>query len=524
MSVATAGAGLPVVPASVVHLLLKAAQERPEAPALQFEEIQLNYGEYASLVAGLALCWKPLVRPGDRIVLILPNSLDLAVATYAAHALRAQVVALNPRYTARELSLMVEDAKPALVIYDQTSAGHAPPLLKALSPERCHAIKAGHAFAEYRGDPSSLTDLPVPDDLATLQYTSGTSGRPKGVNITHRHLAYNLAQREALLPTRPWRERVLCVTPLFHVSAVAMALHLSCYARATLIIQSRFDPEDALRTIGSEGITLLSAVPTVFRALLSHPLSEQTDFSQLQHCYSGAAPLPQTILERWLERTGHPIIEGYGLSEAGPCLAYNPEFGRQKPGSVGLPVPCSEVQIVDLDTGSQPLPPGEEGELRVRGPHTMHSYRNLPELTRQSLRDGWFYTGDIAYQDGDGYLYIRGRRHDAINVGGYTVHPREIEEVLLSDPEVAQAAAFAVDHPYYGQVVQAWIVPRPGAHPEPETLRRLCARNLVHYKVPDAIGLAGELPINSTGKLQRNKLTPVLLPQLRDLAQGKHPQ
>ena len=501
---------LPRVPASVVHMLREAAHACPDAPAIRFEQTRLTYRAYASAVAGLAEDWKSTVRAGDRVVLILPNSLDLAVATYAIHALRAQVVALNPRYTERELRTMVDDADPVLIVADAASGTHVQNLIDSLPASRCLRITAGSSLANSRGDIDALADWPEPDDFASLQYTSGTSGQPKGVNITHRHLAYNLAQREALLPTRHGQERVLCVTPLFHVSAVAMALHLSCYAASELVIHRSFDTEAALQAIGTQGITLFPAVPTVFRSLLIHPLAQQTDFSQLRHCYSGAAPLPDRILTGWRELTGRPIIEGYGLSEAGPCLTYNPALGEHKVGSVGLPVPLSEVQIVDIATGIHVQGTRVEGELRVRGPHIMHSYRNLSDATQHTLRDGWLYTGDVACQDSDGYIYIRGRKHDAINVGGYTVHPREIEEVLLMHPDVAQAAAFAVAQAHYGQEVQAWIVARPGVTPDMQAIQTFCRENLVNYKVPRAIGQAGELPINSTGKLQRSRLTPVM--------------
>lgn len=504
-------AALAPVPASVVHMLLDAARHFPEHPALRYGDVQLNYAQYAAAVAGLVARWGPLVRPGDRIVLVLPNSIDLVLATYAVHALRAQVVALNPRYTERELRVMVCDAEPALLVYDVQSTGSLANIVASLPDERVQAIEAGVSFAGLRGSVSELTNLPAHGDLATLQYTSGTSGRPKGVNITHGHLASNLVQREAMLPTRHGQERVLCVTPLYHVSAVAMALHLSCFAASELVIHARFEPLDTLKAISEQGITLFSAVPTVFRALLAHPAARGTDFSQLQYSYSGAAPLPESVLAAWKALTGRPIIEGYGMSEAGPCMTYNPALGIQKPGSVGLPVPMSELQVVDVETGTRVLPPGEEGEIRVRGPHIMHSYRNLPRATEAALRDGWLYTGDIAHRDADGYVYVHGRRHDVVNVGGFTVHPREIEEVLLMHPQVAQAAAFAVDHPHSGEVVQAWVVARPGPPPDPQEIQDFCRKSLVRYKVPEAIGLTDELPINSTGKLQRGALKPVLL-------------
>lgn len=505
----TALSVLPSVPVSVVHMLRDAASRHPDAPALTFGARSLNYREYASAVASLACHWSSWVQPQDRIALILPNSMDLAIAIYAAHALRCQVVALNPRYTEREMALMLRDAQPALVVHD---AGVAADLAGAsgLSPERIQPVKAGDSFSAQACRSRPLDDpLPTHDDLATLQYTSGTSGRPKGVDISHRQLAFNLAQREALLPTRKGQEKVLCVMPLFHVSAVAMSLHLACYAASELVIHPRFDAAQTLRTISQQRITVLSAVPTIFRSLLSEPTLAGTDFTSLAHCYSGAAPLPANLLARWEAMTGCPILEGYGLSEAGPCLTYNPQKGLRKPGSVGLPVPCSELEIVDPDDGDTRQPCGTEGEIRVRGPHVMAGYRSQPAMTRQALRDGWLYTGDIGVQDQDGYIYVKGRKHDAINVGGYMVHPREVEEVLLMHPAIAQAGVFAVPDEYYGQVVQAWIVARSGMRIDIDEILAHCRANLVRYKVPHALGVATALPLNPTGKLLRHQLMPV---------------
>ena len=238
----TADSGLPRIPASVVHMLADAAQARPAAPALSFEGTRLNYRQYAAVVAALAARWRPLVTPGARVALVMPNSLDLAVATFAVHALRAQVVALNPGYSARELSLMLEDAAPSLLVYDQGCKVDVAACCATLAAERIIAVSGGASFAALAEENQALpTDLPGHDDLATLQYTGGTTGRSKGVNISHRHLAYNLAQREALLPTEYGAETALCVMPLFHVSAVAMSLHLACYAASELIILRRFD-------------------------------------------------------------------------------------------------------------------------------------------------------------------------------------------------------------------------------------------------------------------------------------------
>lgn len=506
----TAHPDLPRVPKSVVHMLADAARERPDAPALRFEGARLNYRQYAAAVAALAQQWRDRVQPGDRVALVMQNSLDLAVATYAVHALRAQVVALNPGYSARELSAILEDAAPALLVWDQTTKANAVEWAPTLTGARLIVTSGGAAFAALAESGARLPgDLPTHDDLATLQYTGGTTGRSKGVNISHRHLAFNLAQREALLPTHYGQERGLCVMPLFHVSAVAMCLHLSCYGASELIIHRRFDAAATIAALANERITVFSAAPTIFHGLVSHPDLVAADLSSLHACYSGAAPLPPEILARWEALTGSPILEGYGMSEAGPCMTYNPVNGVRKPGSVGLPVPGSTVQIVSLDDPEQILPVGAEGEIRVRGPHVMVGYRNLPNETAAALREGWMYTGDIAALDEDGYVFIRGRKFDTVNVGGFKVYPREIDEVLLAHPAVLDAATCGVADAHYGQVVHAWVVLQPGVQISPQELMDYCASQLVRYKVPRAIGVTARLPKTSVGKLSRRELKAV---------------
>jgi len=507
-------AGLPRVPASVVHMLAEAARERPDAAAIRFEGARLTYRQYASAVAALAASWRDRVSPGDRVALIMPNSLDLAICTYAAHALRAQAAALNPGYSARELAFMLEDAAPSLVVCEQAAKTVVAGLLPGLPADRLVVTQGGASFAgSGAADHPLPDDLPCHDDLATLQYTGGTTGRSKGVNISHRQLAFNLAQREALLPTVYGEEVALCVMPLFHVSAVAMCLHLACYAASELIIHRRFETAATLSAIGRERVTLLSAAPTIYHSLVSSSAMRGADLSSLRFCYSGAAPLPETTLRHWEALAGCPILEGYGMSEAGPCVTYNPARGVRKAGSVGLPVPGSEVQIVDADDPARVLPNGTPGEIRVRGPHVMAGYRNLPEQTAATLRDGWVHTGDIGSLDADGYLFISGRRHDTINVGGFKVYPREIEEVLLSHPDVLEAAAFAVEDAHYGQVVHAWVVPRPATAPAARTLIDYCATQLVRYKVPHAVGFTASLPKTSIGKLARRELRAVEPPR-----------
>lgn len=506
---APAAPGLPPVPASVVHLLKAAAESRPRAPALRDGVERLDYAGLAAAVGALARRLAAHVRPGDRVAIVLQNSLDLVVALYAVHALRAQVAALNPRYGVPELAALLADAAPAAVIHDGSEPG-LQASFAALPAGAVIEARGGHAFAALAGSGVALpTELPTHDDLATLQYTGGTTGGAKGVDILHRQLAWNLAQREALLPTRHGDEVVLCVTPLFHVSAVAMCLHLAAYAASELVLMRRFDAREAIELIGRHGVTRLSGVPTVYYDLV-HALraDDRPRMASLRGCYSGAAALPVQTLDRFHELTGCTIYEGYGASEVGPCVSYNPEGRPPRHGSVGIAVPASELRVVDVDAGT-PLPPGAHGEIEVRGPHVMAGYRHRPELTAAVLRDGWYATGDVGSLDGDGYLTIHGRRHDTINVGGFKVYPLEIEQVLLSACGVGEAAAFAVADERLGQVVHAWVTPAGGRVLDVETLRQHCRGRLAGYKVPRRIGVLERLPRTPVGKLARAALHPV---------------
>lgn len=502
--------GLPPVPKSVVHLLRDAAAEAPDLPAIRFEDVRLSYAQYAGIVGAVARRLGAQVRAGDRVALVMRNSLDLAVATFAVHALRAQVVPLNPGYSEREIAYMLEDADPCMVLYDRSVTIDLHALRPALAREALWCTGDGCGFVALRDEACALPAvLPTHEDLATLQYTGGTTGLPKGVNIRHRQLAFNIVQREAWLPTRRGAEVVLCTMPLFHVSAVSMSLHLCLYARGELVIHRRFNVKAALQAITAHRVTLMSAAPTIFYDILKQTDLQRELLVSLRACFSGAAPLPRETLRRFEQATGCAIYEGYGMSEAGPCLTFNPMHGERRPGSVGLPVPACEFEVVDVEHGETPLPSGQAGEIRVRGPQVMAGYRNLPELTARTLRDGWLYTGDIALTDDEGYVYIQGRKHDTINVAGFKVYPSEVEQVLLARPEVGEAAAFGAPDERMGQVVHAWVTPASGHQPDVQRLLDHCVSQLAAYKVPRRIGVVERLPRTSVGKLARDTLEPV---------------
>src|SRR5690606_18927009 len=341
---------------------------------------------------------------------------------------------------------------------------------------------------------------------AYVPYPGGTSGRAKGVMLTHRAVATNVSQREAILPTGGDGERVLLAMPLFHSYALAMGLYLCACCAGTLVIMPRYRPDELLRLMREERITIFPGSPTLYHGLMSFAGFERADFGRLHTCYSGSAALPEETLRRWEQATGAPIYEGYGQTEAGPVVSFQPRHGPRKPGSTGVAVGATEIQIVDVQDGEAVLAPGQPGEIRVRGPQIMAGYRNRPEETAAALRAGWLYTGDVGELDADGYLYIRDRKKDMVIVGGYNVYPREIDEVLALHPAVQEAAAVGVPDAYRGEVVKAFVVLRPGARASVEALLAHCSANLAKYKVPAALALVPELPRTPVGKIDKKAL------------------
>jgi long-chain acyl-CoA synthetase len=280
------------------------------------------------------------------------------------------------------------------------------------------------------------------------------------------------------------------------------------YARGTMVILPRYHPEETCRALETEKITVFGGSPTIFTSLLGFEAFERTDLSALAFSYSGSSALPASVLESWESQTGTPILEGYGQSEAGPVLTFNPLDGVRKVGSVGVPVPETEVEIVDLEEGKTVLGTGEKGEIRARGPQIMAGYRGLPDETAQALRGGWLYTGDIGEFDEDGYLFIRDRKKEMVIVSGYNVFPREVENVLYSHPSVAEAAVIGVADDYRGEVLKAVVALKPGQAAEPAALEAHCRENLAKYKVPGQFEILDELPKTTVGKIDKKALKP----------------
>lgn len=504
--------------------MLRATAERfPDRPAVSFYHVTLTYGQVMGMVkraaAGLAALG---VQKGDRVAIMLPNCPHYLVAYYAALSLGAVVVQVNPMYTGAELEHLLVDSSPKVIVvyeplaekvkavWDKTGLQRAvlvnfPGPVQTAGDERFQPVEA--LLMSAQGEPPEVEIDPA-EDVAVLQYTGGTTGRSKGAMLTHRNLVANVYQcladfRDAI---RPGEEVVLLVLPLFHVYGMTVGMNLGLAVGANLVMLPRFQLDEVLETIKNRRPTMFPGVPTMYIAVNSHPKAQEYGIDSIRLCNSGSAPLPVEVLKTFEAKTGAQILEGYGLSEASPVTHTNPYSGPRKVGSIGKVLPGTEARIVDTATGTKELPPGEAGELVVRGPQVMKGYWNMPEETAQVLRDGWLYTGDIATRDEDGYYYIVDRKKDLIIASGFNVYPREVEEVLYTHPGVQEAAVVGVPDPYRGETVKAFIVCKPGVTLTQEEIVQFCRERMAAFKVPTQVEFRDELPKTMVGKVLRRAL------------------
>lgn len=489
--------------ASPLALLARAATRAPTALALACGDLRIDYATYQAAVTAFALQLAAAGAGGRPVALLLRNGIELPIAIFAAQAAGGSACALNPDYTPRELGEILAIARPAVAV---THAELAPMLRSALGDDFAGTIvalppdAAAWVVTLTRGPALTPLPLPGPDSIAVIQFTGGTTGRPKGVMLSHRAVATNVAQREAVLPTHQGDERIICMMPLFHSFATAMGLHLAANAAGSLHILPRYRPDWVIETIEREGITRLPVGPTVFNSLLAFDGLKRERLASLRCAWSGSAPLSAETLRRWEAATGVPIYEGYGQSEAGPILTYHGPGMALKQGSVGPALPDTAIEIVDVDTGTRVLPPGEAGEIRARGPQLMNGYLGDAEATAVALRDGWLHTGDIGRLDADGYLFIEDRKKDMAIVGGYNVYPREIDEVMMTCPGVVDAAAVGVPDAYRGELLWAFYTG------EAVDLAAWLAPRLVKYKQPVRIVRLDALPRTAVGKIDKQAL------------------
>ena len=527
------------VSGTIPHLLLQAAAKSPQSPALAFFGRTLTYGALDAQVARLVQAFRNLgVAPGERVAFLLPNCPQLVLAYHAALRLGAVAVPLNPLLSPKELNYQLADSGARwLVVLDHLLpkveetrargglaqvivtglADFLPWPLKWLYPFTARrqglalGFKAGPGLLAWRdllqSPPLDAPPLPQLQDLAVLLYTGGTTGIPKAAALTHANLLANVAQINAWLPqVRYGAERLVGLLPFSPSFGLTVCLNWPISQGALIIVLPRFEIQMFLKALKKYRPTMLPGVPTLFVALINHPDLPRCDLSSLWACISGSAPLPLEVRDRFEGLTGCRILEGYGLTEAGPVTHINPIAGRRPPGSIGLPLPGTAVRIMDQETGTRELPAGEVGELVLKGPQVMEGYWQKPGETALALRDGWLYTGDLARMEADGYFYIVERKKDMIISGGYNIYPREVEEVLYQHPGVKEAVALGWPDAYRGEVVKVVIVPQDGLQLTAAEIQAFCQPQLAAYKVPKLVEFRRELPKSQVGKVLRRVL------------------
>ncbi len=491
---------------SIVHAIDFASRHVPDRNALHCEDRTLTYAELARAVGGLADRLRTLGARGSRVVLLMNNSIEMAVASLAAMAAGAQVAPMNPNYTDREMTPLMADTAPAVILAHPDHEGKARAQAAKLGACAVERIEPeGRTIGAWAADAGITLPRPLPaaDDRSCIFFTGGTTGVPKGAEHTHAGLVSYCRQITALWPMDFDAERLLIVAPMFHVFGHHFGCLWAMYIRGSLIIVPRYKPEIVLSELDRHRVTVFPGGPaSIFFGLMAHPDFAQSDLSALKFCLAGGAPVPGALLEAWEKATGAPILEGLGMSEGAPVTC-SPKDAPRKLMSVGIVPPATDIQIVDLATGAEKMPPGERGEIRVRGPQFTIGYRNKPEETANAIRDGWLYTGDIGYFDEDGYLFVVDRKKELIFVGGYNVYPREIDEVLHAHPAVHEAAAVGMPDDFRGEVVKAFVAPKPGTRVTEDELKAWCAERLAPYKVPVAIEIVVALPKSGAAKIDK---------------------
>ncbi|MDY6999614.1 MAG: AMP-binding protein, partial [Actinomycetota bacterium] len=461
--------------------------EAPTAPCLDDDSVSLDNTRFLEAVrrAAAALCGCG-IGPGDVVAVMLPNTADLVVTLFAAWRLGAAVTPLNPSLSADEAGYQVTDSAAKALVVD--------------SPVDLDVRTAVLTPAELGGGPATPQRVASadPDRLALLVYTSGTTGRPKGVELSHANLSAMCRMViEAFDLTGT--DHSLLILPLFHVNGIVAGTLSPLLAGGRTTVAGRFNPADFFERVERVRPTYFSAVPTIFTMLADLPADHRPDTSSLRFAVCGAAPASVELLMRFQNRYGVPIVEGYGLSEGSCASTVNPLYGMRKPGTVGLPLPGQQIRIAD--GAGRPVPDGQAGEVLIAGPNVMRGYLNRPEETARTLVGGWLHTGDIGRLDEDGYLVLVDRAKDMIIRGGENIYPKEIETVAYRVPGVAEAAVVGREHPVYGEEPVLYVAASPGHPLDPADIGGHLAGSLAKSTRPVQITVLDTLPKNPVGKV-----------------------
>ena len=524
----------PRVPAS--YFLGMAAVNFPDKPATNFFGTELSYWTLRQQMLRMANALGAMgVRKGDRVGIHLPNCPQYIIAYYATLTLGAVVVNLNPMYTLEELKALCSNTGVSTLFTFDMVLPNVRPLCREVdfgrvivtrptdyidgfpmsTVEELDFEEGWHHFSVLI-DENTSTRIPkvdiLPEDPALIQFTGGTTGLPKGAVLTHGNLVaatmqctiWGSAVNEM---TAPEKRNVMAVLPFFHVYGTIVVLNWGVYNCATLILVPRFEIDEFMGILGNfEKITFFPAVPTMINAVMNHPKAKELELERRLGLFnSGGGPMPTELIDQ-AQSMGINFGEGWGMSETTSLGIANPVMGMSKQGSIGIPLPDTDVRLVDIENGIEDVPKGEPGELIIRSPLVMKEYWDNPEETAAHIKDGWLYTGDIAVQDEDDYFAIVDRKKDMIIAGGYNVYPREIDEVLYQHPKVADAVSVGIKDDYRGETIKAFVVLKPGETATEKDIIGFCREKLAAYKAPKIVEFRNELPKSAVGKILRKVL------------------
>ncbi|MFF8028793.1 long-chain fatty acid--CoA ligase [Streptomyces sp. NPDC007896] len=486
--------------------VVSSARTHPDRAALRLEDAAVSYRTLDQGSARMAgLLHNRGVKPGDRVAIMLPNVPEFALAYYGVLRSGGIVVPMNPLLKSREVAYYLDDSGARLLFAWRTFADEA--RTGAQQAEAEVVVVSPGAFDSLLASAPSVEDLADrhEDDTAVILYTSGTTGQPKGAELTHGNLTRNcdIVANELLRLTAD--DVIFGGLPLFHAFGQTCTLNAAVATGACLTLLPRFDAGKALGILGEHGVTVFAGVPTVFGRLVRQPDRDAYPVPRLRLSLTGGAAMPVQVLHDFQAAFDCVVLEGYGLSETSPVASFNTVQAGPKPGSVGIPIRGVEMRVVDNNTE---VPHGESGEIAIRGHNVMKRYWQRPEETAAAIRDGWLHTGDIGRVDQDGYFWIIGRTKDVIIRGGYNVYPREVEDVLYEHPAVADAAVIGLPSSDLGEEVGAAVVLKPGARTTAEELREYVKHQVAAYKYPRKVWITDALPKGPTGKILKRQIAP----------------